>query len=836
MIYLGNCMGICFTLFVIIEGVNMKEKELISNILKIINKYGHAKRRYASEIEILNQKKQQVAYDKYRLGVIGVTSSGKSTMINAILGEPLLSVAVRPSSSQLVSCSKSTERKATIYFENKSPMVIKGVALNGDVLKKYSDEQYNKKNMEHVKQIELSTPNFALSEEVLLVDSPGLDAFNYEIHEKLTMESLLPTIDFCVFVTTCKTNSDEKMKQCLNIIANYDCPVIIVQNMIDSLRPSLNGKKSVQEVAEEHYQRVDRIVKNSNIKNKENVRIVQISAKYAFDARTSKSITFDKRKELLKKSNYKLLVQMIQEVFEGLRPKIESRRLFMIKNDIEKIIRETKEDLMGCEKNMTIPSFQYTDYDKKINTIYKNAYESLNEVLTTFQTYIKRNILNKSTYSITDLNLVKKSNGECGDKILKVMKQFRTQIDSYCVTFNIDKRRLRSIESFGAMPELYLKKKQESRKAKESGLFSGFKRFFGGFFKQDWGYTYETYEVDDYEATGKLINNYLSRAMKTYASEIERWARSADNQINQLLEQYEMRKEAYDNRLRSINELKVHHKEMKSFIADLELVLAKIPKYKNEKNLKTSNYHKLTQEKTNEVYVSRSSYALLRLSENIIRKLNYRIMNEFISKGLTNRQILNSHKKQSVEIYCWDKTSMIEFLENHMMVKTENINFEIKNIKIDNYIIRYAPNTFIHSYNATLPKVYFVLFNTTQYGAGLKELSKLRLDVNLTSQDTVILVVQDFNEVIHGDGVEESIINMRMIKKHLKINANSLIVMNAYNPIYNLVAMELQLNSIDLHYDEVLMMELIQNNFSWLINTDINKTIREIIRGFKVKI
>ncbi len=39
---------------------------------------------------------------------------------------------------------------------------------------------------------------------ILLIDSPGLDAYGLENHEKLTLENLLPTIDVCIFVTTLK--------------------------------------------------------------------------------------------------------------------------------------------------------------------------------------------------------------------------------------------------------------------------------------------------------------------------------------------------------------------------------------------------------------------------------------------------------------------------------------------------------------------------------------------------------------------------------------------------------------------------------------------------------
>lgn len=85
----------------------------------------------------------------------------------------------------------------------------------------------------------------------------------------------------------------------LNTVAEYDKPVIIVQNMIDSLQPSLDGKKTVADVAQDHRVRIERIVSRSNIKDKSKVHIVQISAINALQARIKKD------KDLLSESNYK---------------------------------------------------------------------------------------------------------------------------------------------------------------------------------------------------------------------------------------------------------------------------------------------------------------------------------------------------------------------------------------------------------------------------------------------------------------------------------------------------------------------------------------------------
>jgi len=222
----------------------MKCTEFIDSALVIFNKRQSTFNRYAYEVDWLQQRKVKWSTNKIRIGVIGVTSSGKSTLINAILGDQLLSMAVKPSSSQLVSCSKGDKPKAIISFKNSREIILEGKQLNLENIKKYSDENENRNNKENVADIQLITPHFDLGYDVVLIDSAGLDAYKLESHEKLSLEVLLPTIDMCIFVTTLTPSSDEKTKTVLNAIAKHKCPLVIVQNMLDSVEESADGKKT----------------------------------------------------------------------------------------------------------------------------------------------------------------------------------------------------------------------------------------------------------------------------------------------------------------------------------------------------------------------------------------------------------------------------------------------------------------------------------------------------------------------------------------------------------------------------------------------------------------
>lgn len=302
--------------------------EIFNEVIRILNTNEKIREQYAADIKALENKRDASIGNTYRIGVIGVTSSGKSTLINSLMGESVLPSRACPSSSQLVRCHYSEERKVVVYFEDGKKLVLSGKDCDQNAISFYADEGFNANNKEHVKELELCSPNFPLGKDVILVDSPGLDAFGYEGHEKLTMASLLPTVDLCILVTTCKTNSDQKLQSVLNTIAENstsNMPVILVQNMIDSIVPSADGLKSANDVAKDHRRRLQRVVDSSNLKDKGTARIVQYSAQWALEGRTTDDDV------LLSKSNYQKLVDAINEIISSIRPIVTKSRLLRAK-------------------------------------------------------------------------------------------------------------------------------------------------------------------------------------------------------------------------------------------------------------------------------------------------------------------------------------------------------------------------------------------------------------------------------------------------------------------------------------------------------------------------
>lgn len=137
----------------------------------------------------------------------------------------------------------------------------------------------------------------------------------------------------------------------LDVVAEYDKPVVIVQNMIDSIQPSPDGKKTVVDIAQEHKFRVERIVAHSKIVDKSSVKIVQISAMLALSALIN-GVRTEKDKTNYNDSNFPILVKTICDSLDRIKPLVVEKRNQLLKQRLNEIILDAKKDGAGVTTQM----------------------------------------------------------------------------------------------------------------------------------------------------------------------------------------------------------------------------------------------------------------------------------------------------------------------------------------------------------------------------------------------------------------------------------------------------------------------------------------------------
>ncbi len=156
----------------------------------------------------------------FLLVVVGEFNAGKSALINAIFGEPLLEMGVTPTTRN-IHLLKFGERREARSDAVDSP-AIGGPGAGGTA---------NAESATGIVDV-LTLPSPVL-EEIMIVDTPGTNAI-YREHEAMTRE-FLPRSDLVLFVTSVDRPFTESERAFLELIREWGKKVVIVVNKIDIL-------------------------------------------------------------------------------------------------------------------------------------------------------------------------------------------------------------------------------------------------------------------------------------------------------------------------------------------------------------------------------------------------------------------------------------------------------------------------------------------------------------------------------------------------------------------------------------------------------------------------
>ena len=675
-----------------------------------------------------------------------------------------------------------------------------GKQFSCEKLMQFSDERFNPKNEKGVLSIELTSPQFDLGKDVLLIDSPGLDAFGLESHEKLTLESLVPTIDACIYVTTMKTNSDKKTREILNIVARYQCPIVIVQNMLDAVRPSPSGDKTSEQVALDHRKRVQRILDESDITDKDSVRIIQISAEYAKQWRSC-SVSEDKIAELkahYMQSNYEAFVKAVSHILEVQRPRIERQRLLGIAGQMRNAADSIKEKLnmpaIKTEASFPLQSLKeqtarsQTEFADQCEKILEDYWEASRQIRVAIgvekdtrpENSTAGGILTRFLGGIqsnrpADLEVNLKAANEA-------VKRFETQLASLISEYNkfvieaaeqlhIPSRDLLCSSSLHSFRDINIEKKTETEsvRVKKSGFGGGIARFFGGLFDQDWGYEYVTTEkvVTDIEATKKKICDRLKDAYDRYSRSMKDWSEKNFNCSMELIQrELASEEESYRKRRESVVAVESFsklHRELTQLIQAIE------------KDVPNPTYGVQAIERSpafisQKIEVNPYAGSVLKISRRALQLQHREIAQKFIrTVGCTGHTPV---------VISWDEESKDEFLLQTGILDAEVILFPTSRANLP----------------AQKKKCVFVLVNTIQFGSALKQIMALKLGDYLDKSDFVVWVVQDFQELMVGGHASEGLTQMGELTHQTSVPCRSMIYILHENPLYNLAFLKYQMD------------------------------------------
>lgn len=796
----------------------MNEIVLANKVEKVLSSTAQRKNRYANDLKLLNRWKNSWASDRIRVGVIGVTSCGKSMLINALLGDDLLSVAVRPSSSQLVSCSYAKERSAIVYFLDGKKKKIGDNAQLKDSIVQYSDESYNKGNEKQVAQLELSTPNFDLGEDILLVDSPGLDATGYEAHEKLTLETLLPTVDVVIFVTTVKSEVDKKMKQTFDTIAKYNYPVMVVQNMLDAVCPSVDGRKSAADVAKERMNRVRLAVEQSKITNKNEVKITQISAVMAKQYRCYNSGDLSD----FKYSRYESFVTGVKELVASKRPEIEKQRVKTILEHIEELIRQEDKRTQNINTNVLVDNTLAAvseSVTKALNATRKNIKGVTQDLKRMYDKYFSDSNSSKDSLDEDEIKEIKRVVKQFEKKVVQSVRSFSTQCSAAIKKLNLPTRDLWSYNGLPRMPEVEVKTKtvERSRTVNKKGFLNGLKRFFsrGKFGTETEHYT-ET--VVDHAATRESAKRYIERLQFEYGKTLESWHKNAQSTVASIRQEIDLRLAAIQEKEQQVMDAA----DWKEIRAALEKCMSEYGGIKGTVIQPESTSKEQAQEIQDSTKLIKVSAQIAHLHD-AAEKYLFAVQRSSFNYALE----VKARKGCPALVVSNSPDNLTDFLYRFYGIKKNDYSKESILHLSDELTVACSP-TEAQLKSLKKPAIdmnIFLLINGLQFHTEYETALRHAVQSNLEDNDALFFVIQDFEILANGNAITECIRTVRMEQGSHK----GVALISHKNPVYNMAIIHAQTTEGKLK-EETMFYNSLTTKFPSLVDEVKKKRINSILR------
>ncbi len=360
-----------------IGGKIMNNNKIINDAitsLKNIKKENILEEEMNNKINQTISKVEKIMSDNnMKISILGEFSSGKSTFINAILGDEILINADEPTTAINTYISYGEQNRTTIY---KSDGSTKDIKLED--LEKYTKEG---KVSNEIDKVEIKYDNAYLKKGVTIIDTPGANVDN-DRHNK-QREKAIKESSIGIFIISVKSLTSNSFIEFLNRNRDQIGKFIFVINKCDLL-----------------YDDIDIDINRNNKKDKlkEVSNYVEESIKKYTEIKNSKIFTIsaynhlnNKKTELndLEKS-FDNLINCIEEINQKEKDKLILFEILKVLNEICSTIKNILNDKNKiCEYKIKAINGELKSFNEFKKNNYKKFREKINERLYTEEKIVK---------------------------------------------------------------------------------------------------------------------------------------------------------------------------------------------------------------------------------------------------------------------------------------------------------------------------------------------------------------------------------------------------------------------------------------------------------------
>lgn len=309
-------------------------------------------------VDTIENLQKRVESDNFKVLVVGEFKRGKSTFINALLGEEILPSYAKPCTAIINEIKWGETRRAMLHFNSdengniQSPQEIPIDEIEEYVVIKDGVNQKEAIHNTPHEKVEIFWDLDLCKNGVEIIDSPGLN--ENEIRQKVTMD-YLSTVDAILFVFTCEALASQSEIDVINNTlrkAGHE-DIFFICNRFDSIR-----KKEQEDIKKYGISRLAPLTKKGE------KRVFFISALKALEGR------LDEDPEEVQKSGILPLEKDLQEFLiydrgkvKLLRPAMELRRSIQ---ETRRIIPERRNLLQTDVKTLEI---RYAEAQKPLQQL-----------------------------------------------------------------------------------------------------------------------------------------------------------------------------------------------------------------------------------------------------------------------------------------------------------------------------------------------------------------------------------------------------------------------------------------------------------------------------------
>jgi len=184
--------------------------------------------------EEANDLAARIAEGRFYVACLGQFKRGKSTLINALIGDPVLPVGFTPVTAVPTVIRYGETRRARIQSRE-------GLwqDVNASDLKQYVSEEYNPENTKAVRCVEVFVPSRLLSAGMCFVDTPGLGSVF--TGNTAATQAFLPHIDAALVVVGADPPLAGEELELVETVANQVEHIVPVLNKADRTTPEENA-------------------------------------------------------------------------------------------------------------------------------------------------------------------------------------------------------------------------------------------------------------------------------------------------------------------------------------------------------------------------------------------------------------------------------------------------------------------------------------------------------------------------------------------------------------------------------------------------------------------